>query len=174
MSASPRHPERPNRPQGKLDREQAAADLDQGIANREQARADRDQEPLDAAQAELHVDVAAEPASAPESASHRARQADLTMAQERADAHQAQLDDNQRGQGLRQDLLDEQQATLEAPADETPADIEATRAQAAADLQEAIRKRSEAALTRAGQARQREAETATRLQATRVRGRPSR
>ncbi len=170
MSANRPPPERPSRPQSELDLEQAAADLDQGIANREQARADRDQEPLDAAQAELRVDVAAEPASSLGSSSHRARQAGITMAQERADAHQAQLDGNQLGQGLRQDVLDEQQVALEAPP--AQADIEATRAQAADDLQEAIRKRSEAALTRAEDASRRAEDRSKRLHATRARERP--
>jgi hypothetical protein len=154
--------------QSELDKEQAVVDLDQSIADREQARVDRDQEPLDAAQEAL--DVVAPKRSKAGARVHARRTTDLALAQERHDAHQGQLDDVQRAQGVRQDVLDDQQASLlEGQPDASPGDVEEVRTQAAEELQEALRNRAEEALLRAEEARLRAAETLRRLEASQLR-----
>jgi hypothetical protein len=161
---------RPSPPQNDLDQEQAAADLDQGIADREQARADQRQGPLDVAQKQLQGDLAASGKSSRRSRALRDRQSGLAAAQDRADVHQAQLDDNQRGQSVRQTLLDDQQAGMAGSFDDT-AGLERTQAQAIADLRDALRRRAELAVVRAEQARNRAAETVRRLEALELRER---
>jgi len=151
--------------QGELDREQADVDLDQGIADREQVRGSRDQEPIDAAQLALDADVADEASPVP-SQSQALRQGDLVLAQSRRDAHQTQLDDTQRAQTVRQELLDQQQAGVDEPARDASTERDALITEAAAELQTALRLRAEAALARAEDARQRAEDAVRRLQAT--------
>ena len=170
MSHQPENPR--GQPQSELDHEQAVVDLDQGIADREQARADRDQEPLDAAQLALDADIAsAAPGPAVVTVAQSERQADIGLAQERRDVHQAQLDGNQRAQGARQDVLDDQQAVLDAHVAPDAEDIEVARARAAEELQQALRTRAEVTLARAEDARQRAADALARLEASEVRRR---
>jgi len=150
--------------QSDLDQEQAVVDLDQGIADREQARVDREQEPLDAATAAL---ATAEPAPDGESRTRAERGVDIGLQQDRQDAHQAQIDQTQLAQGVRQDVLDQQQVELDA----TPSagSDEADQARAGEELQEALRLRAKEALIRAEAARQRAAETLLRLDAAHAR-----
>jgi hypothetical protein len=151
--------------QNVLDQEQAVVDLDQGIADREQARVDREQEPLDAAQAAL---AAGTPEAAGSTRSHAARSTEIGLRQDRQDAHQAQIDQTQLAQGVRQDVLDQQQVGLETPpcAAQTGDD---DLLRAGEELEEALRHRAEEALVRAECARQRAADTLCRLEASRAR-----
>ena len=108
------------RQQRELDQEQTLVVLDQSIAEREQARADRDQQRLDEAQ--LALDAHSPAADEDDFAaldSVNQRQVELGLAQDRSDAHQTQLDDNQRAHDLRRNVLDEQQTPLDQPADTT-------------------------------------------------------
>ncbi len=151
--------------QSDLDQEQAVVDLDQGIADREQARVDREQEPLDAAAAAL---AAGEPELHGVNRSDLDRSTDLGLQQDRQDAHQAQIDQTQLAQGVRQDVLDEQQVDLDTDsqiAPNTPDD----QAIAVEELQAALRLRAEETLARAEAARQRAADGLLRLEAAQSR-----
>jgi hypothetical protein len=149
-----------------LDKEQAAVDLDQGIADREQARVDRDQEPLDAAQEALAAEV---PDEHDGTRSHAQRSVNIGLHQDRQDAHQAQIDQTQLAQGVRQDLLDQQQSDLETPIGEDSQELDPDLALAGEELQEALRRRAEETVARAESARQRAVETLQRLEAAQVR-----
>lgn len=159
---SPDRADRPGNRQSELDHEQAVVDLDQGIADREQARVDRDQEPLDAAQAALSRD---EQRSQEGGRSHAERTADLGLQQDRQDAHQAQLDQIQLAHGVRQGVIDGQQAKLEEPSKTSAPELDADLARAGEELQEALRRRAEDSLARAESARMRAVETLNRLEA---------
>ncbi len=98
--------------QNDLDQEQAVVDLDQVIADREQARVDRDQEPLNA-ETEALATGADEGRGG--TRSHALRSDEITIRQDRQDAHQAQIDQTQLAQGARQDVIDQQQIELDAP-----------------------------------------------------------
>lgn len=153
--------------QSDLDQEQAVVDLDQGIADREQARVDRGQEPLDAAAEAL---AAALPDSAAEARSRVERSLDIGLQQDRQDAHQAQIDQTQIAQGVRQDVLNHQQDRLETTG-ALPDRGEADRARAGEELQEALRLRAKDTLVRAEAARQRASDALGRLEATQARER---
>jgi hypothetical protein len=148
--------------QSELDQEQAVIDLDQLIADREQARAYRDQEPLDTAQEALSRDARD---LRVDGRTHAQRTTDLGLQQDRQDAHQAQLDQNQLAQGARQDVIDGQQAQLEAPSQTSTDGLAPDVAQAAKELQDALRRRAEDSLARAESARMRAVETLQRLDA---------
>jgi hypothetical protein len=154
--------------QNELDRDQAGADLDQGIADREQARVDRDQEPLDVAQEALSVRTDHSPRG---DRSHAKQTAHLALRQGRQDAHQAQLDQTQLAQGVRQDLLDQQQSEIENPPETDAGELDEAWAQATEELQEALRRRAEDALARAEGARRRAADTLLRVEAAQLRER---
>ena len=140
-------------------------DLDQGIADREQARVDREQEPLDAATAAL---ASAEPNPDGESRTHAERSVDIGLQQDRQDAHQAQIDQTQLAQGVRQDVLDQQQVELDASPSAGATD-EAGQTRAGEELQEALRMRAKETLLRAEAARQRASDTLLRLDAAQAR-----
>jgi hypothetical protein len=146
---SPANAESRVRQQLELDQEQTLVDLDQSIAEREQVRADRDQQRLDEAQVALDAD-----SPAPDDddlvavASAKRRQAELGLAQDRSDAHQTQLDHNQRAQDLRRNVLDEQQAPLDHPADANPIVEAATAAAEERDRAEQAHQRAVEALQR--------------------------
>ncbi len=150
--------------QNDLDQEQAVVDLDQGIADREQARVDREQEPLDAAQEAL----AAGTPEAEGERTHAERTAEIGLHQDRQDAHQAQIDKTQLAQGVRQDVLDQQQVELDAPAP-VPSSDEDELLRAGEELQEALRRRAEETLARAESASRRAADTLRRLDAANAR-----
>ena len=150
--------------QSDLDQEQAVVDLDQGIADREQARVDRGQEPIDAAQEAL---AAGAPEAQGGNRSHAERSADIELHQERQDAHQAQIDQTQLAQGVRQELLDQQQIEIDTPAGAPPSDEDLTRI--GEELQEALRRRAEETLKRAESARGRAADALRRFEAAQLR-----
>jgi hypothetical protein len=154
--------------QRELDQEQAVADLDQGIADREQARVDRVQEPLDAAQEALSREA---PRGSGGGDSHAQRTAELGLQQDRQDAHQAQIDQTQLAQGVRQDVIDQQQADLEEPSGVAAGDRETALAQAGEELQQALRERAKQTLARAEGTRERAAEALLRLEAAESRQR---
>jgi hypothetical protein len=152
------------RKQHELDEEQTLVDVDQSIAEREQARADRDQHRLD--QAQLTLDAEGPATSEDDFAALAVvnqRQAELGLAQDRSDAHQTQLDDNQRAHDLRRNMLDKQQTPLDRPPN-TNAFSDALPA-AAAKRDRALRLRAVAALARAEQAHRRAEEALHRVQA---------
>jgi hypothetical protein len=155
-------PERHGNRQSELDQEQAVIDLDQVIADREQARVDRDQKPLDTAQEALSRDARDLRVGG---RTHAQRTTDLGLQQDRQDAHQAQLDQNQLAQGARQDVIDGQQAQLEEPSQASLDGLDPDVAQAAEELQDALRRRAEDSLARAESARLRAVETLQRLDA---------
>jgi len=161
---SPAHGDSRARQQSELDREQTLVDVDQSIAEREQVRADRDQQRLDEAQIALDASSpAADDDDLVAVASAKRRQAELGLAQDRSDAHQTQLDHNQRAQDLRRNVLDEQQAPLNHPADANPI-IEAA-AVAADERDRALHRRALAAVARAEQAHQRAVQALRRVDA---------
>jgi hypothetical protein len=152
------------RKQRELDEEQTLVDLDQSIAEREQARADRDQHRLDQAQLTLDADA---PATDEDDSAALAcvnqRQAELGLAHDRSDAHQTQLDDNQRAHDLRRNVLDNQQAPLDQPA--TANAMSKSPPAAAVQRDRTLRLRAVAALARAEQAHRRAEEALNRVQA---------
>lgn len=151
--------------QSDLDQEQAVVDLDQGIADREQARVDREQEPLDAAQEAL---ASGAPEAQGGTRSHAERSAEIGLHQDRQDAHQAQIDQTQLAQGVRQDVLDQQQVELETPTPAGP-NGEDDLVRAGEELQASATPPGQEALVRTDSARQRAADTLRRLEATRAR-----
>jgi hypothetical protein len=151
--------------QSDLDQEQAVVDLDQGIADREQARVDREQEPLDAAASALANTV---PDIGGDHRSRAERSVDIGLQQDRQDAHQAQIDQTQLAQGVRQDVLDQQQIDLEVN-EPAHGGGEDDQARAGEELQEALRLRAKETLARAEAARQRAADTLLRLEAAHAR-----
>jgi hypothetical protein len=152
------------RKQRELDEEQTLVDVDQSIAEREQARADLDQHRLD--QAQLTLDAEG-PATDEDDFAALAvvnqRQAELGLAQDRSDAHQTQLDDNQRAHDLRRNMLDKQQTPLDQPTNTNA--ISTALPAAAAERDRALRLRAVAALARAEQAHRRAEEAMHRVQA---------
>ena len=124
------HTDTSARKQSELDQEQTMVDLDQSIAEREQARADSDQQRIDEAQEQLDLEAPALSQGSPHTkASIDQRQVELNLAQDRSDAHQTQLDDGQRAQDVRRDVLDDQQAPLDQPSPSTPVNTTAEQAQ---------------------------------------------
>jgi hypothetical protein len=153
------------RQQHGLDQEQTLVDLDQSIAEREQVRADCDQQRLDEAQVALDTDTpGSDDNDRAAVASVNRRQAELGLAQDRSDAHQTQLDDNQRAHDLRRNVLDEQQAPLDHPANANPI-IPEVPASAARERDRALHRRAVAAVARAEQAHQRATEALERVEA---------